>query len=118
MDIHEQIRKEWDLLTSAAYRRGLRFCQTAFLCGVSTLVITSAFLLGQSPLTTTVPERIAVTERDVTVASINLVRLQDDVAKLQSTVATMQGFGIGAGSILGVLQVLQIVLGRRREGDS
>lgn len=116
MNIQDQIIKEWDLLTDAAYRRGLRFCQGAFLSGVSTLIISSAFLLGQQPLTTTVPERIAVAERDATVAAVQLSRLQDDVSKLQSTVATMQGFGIGAGSILGVLQVLQIILGKRRDG--
>jgi hypothetical protein len=61
----------------------------------------------------TVAERTARLEVMGITSDARLARLESDLSHLQSEVATMNGIGIGVGTALGLLQVLQMVLGRK-----
>jgi uncharacterized protein YlxW (UPF0749 family) len=58
-------------------------------------------------------ERIARVESTAAVVSTQVTTLQEQVFHLQSQVATMSGIGIGLGAALTLLQILQMILGRK-----
>jgi hypothetical protein len=63
--------------------------------------------------TSVIGERTARLEMASVTASAQIARLEDAVAHLQSQVATMSGIGMGLATALSLLQIAQMILGRK-----
>jgi len=91
-----------------------RVCRMAFLiiCSMSVGVFLTMYVHAQ---VSTLPERTARLEEKNIDLVVRVAKLESDEAHTETEVATMNGIGIGLGSALGLLQIVQMMLSRHKE---
>ena len=94
-------------------RRALLTCIRLAFFGLCAGFVGASLSLLLHAQTQTMPERAAKLEVATSLLQTQVEMMQREIDHLGSEVATMDGIGIGLGSALGLLQVLQIVLGKR-----
>lgn len=94
-----------------AKRAALTYVRVVILCICVGFASASTTMLVHAQ--GTIAERTARLEGVGVNTEARLGRIESDLSHMQSEVATMNGIGIGVGTALGLLQVLQMVLGRK-----